>query len=533
MGKKTIKAIVVLLLLSLFVVACSDNDANTTKDENNEDSNKVNETAEQGGELKIAVNAQPPTLDGHVTTAIVSMEISRNIFESLVALDENLEAKPLLAEKIDRSEDGTTYTFHLRQGVKFHNGKEMKAEDVVASMNRWLDRSPIKDILEENAFKEEDEYTVVIEMEEPMADLLDIIAGLGRGQYTPIMPKEIIEAAPAEGVEEYVGTGPFQFDEWKQDQYIKLTKFEEYVSPEGEPSGMVGKREVLVDDLYYYFVPDDSTRLAGIQTGEYDIADNMAYDSYEQLNNNSDLTIYPGSSGTHTLIYNKIEGFMADEKMRQAVNAALNMEEIMQASFVNEAMYSLDNGFLSADQVSWATEAGADSYNQNDPERAKELLAEAGYNGEEIVLMVTRDYDYHYNAAIVTQSQLEAAGFNVKLDVYDWATVIGNLDDTTKWNMFITGTAFVTSPSQLLVLDPNFFGGTDHPKITELKDAIRLSTTQEEAKAHWEELQAFLWDEYVPATLFGHHGRIVVAQKYVEGLQTNPGPLPWNTSVNK
>lgn len=179
---------------------------------------------------------------------------------------------------------------------------------------------------------------------------------------------------------------------------------------------------------------------------------------------------------------------MADEKMRQAVNAALNMEEIMQASFVNEAMYSLDNGFLSTDQVSWATEAGADSYNQNDPERAKELLAEAGYDGEEIVLMVTRDYDYHYNAAIVTQSQLEAAGFNVKLDVYDWATVIGNLDDTTKWNMFITGTAFVTSPSQLLVLDPNFFGGTDHPKITELKDAIRLSTTQEEAKAHWEEL---------------------------------------------
>lgn len=225
------------------------------------------------------VNAQPPTLDGHVTTAIVSMEISRNIFESLVALDENLEAKLLLAEKIDRSEDGTTYTFHLHQGVKFHNGKEMKAENVVASMNRWLDRSPIKDILEENAFKKEDEYTVVIEMEEPMADLLDIIAGLGRGQYTPIMPKEIIEAAPAEGVEEYVGTGPFQFDEWKQDQYIKLTKFEEYVSPEGEPSGMVGKREVLVDDLYYYFVPDDSTRLAGIQTGEYEIADNMAYDS--------------------------------------------------------------------------------------------------------------------------------------------------------------------------------------------------------------------------------------------------------------
>lgn len=539
MVKKFVSFTAILLLMALFMVACSgkSEEANTsTQNESASDngsSDKNNEENSTGGELKIAVSAQPPSLDGHVSTAIVSMEISRNIFETLVALDENLAPQPLLAESVDRSEDGKTYTFNLRQGVTFHNDKEMKAEDVTASMNRWLSRSPIKDIVEENAFKEQDEYTVIIEMDEPMSDLLDIMAGLGRGQYTPIMPKEVIESASAEGVNEYIGTGPFKLEEWKQDQYIHLKKYEDYQLANGEASGMVGKREVLIDDLYYYFVPDDSTRLAGIQTGEYDVADYMAFDSYDQIKNNPDLNLYAGSSGTHTLIYNKIEGVLADQKMRQAVLAALNMDEIMQASFVNEELYSVDPGFLSSDQTSWATKAGEESYNQQDPEKAKKLLEEAGYNGEEIVIMVTRDYDYHYNAAVVTQAQLEAAGMNVKLDVYDWATVIGNLDDTSKWNMFITGTAFVTSPSQLLVLDPNFYGGTKDPKIDELKDAIRLSTSQEEAKGYWEELQGFLWNEYVPATVYGHHGRIVAAQKYVEGLKTFPGPIPWNTSVNK
>lgn len=527
------------MISSLWLVACNgESEETTASNQETTDSAQNEETTsddivQSGGELKIAVSAQPPTLDGHVSTAIVSMEISRNIFETLVALDENLSPQPLLAESVERSEDATTYTFHLRQGVKFHNGKELKAEDVVASMNRWLSRSPIKDIVEENAFKEVDEYTVTIELDEPMSDLLDILAGLGRGQYTPIMPKEVIESATAEGVTEYIGTGPYKFEEWKQDQYIHLTRFEDYQSPQGEPSGMVGHREAIVDDIYYYFVPDDSTRLAGIQTGEYDIADNMSFDSYEHLQSNPNLKLYTGSSGTHTLIYNKIEGVLADPKMRQAINAALNMEEIMQASFVNEDLYSLNPGFLSEDQTSWATRAGEESYNQQNPEKAKQLLEEAGYQGEEIKLMVTRDYDYHYNAAVVVQEQLTQAGFNVNLEVYDWATLIGNLDDTKKWDMFITGTAFVTSPSQLLILDPNFYGGTKHPKIDELKDAIRLSTSQEEAKAHWEELQAFLWNEYVPATVFGHHGRIVVAQDYVEGLRTFPGPIPWNTSVNK
>lgn len=527
--KKTFLAI--FAVFALFIVGCSQ--SSSTDEQDNNDEKEQEQEVQAGGELKIAVSAQPPTLDGHLSTAIIMMEIGRNIFETLVALDENLVPQPLLAESIDRSDDGLTYTFNLREGVLFHNGEEMKAEDVVASMNRWLENSPLSDTIGNDAFQETDEYTVTVELDEPVSDLLDIMAGLGRGQYTPIMPKEIVESATESGVSEYIGTGPFKFTEWRQDQYIHLEKFEDYQSIDSAASAISGKREALVDDVYYYFVADDSTRLAGIQTGEYDVADNMPFDSYDQLQSMDGVNMYVAPSGTQNIIYNKKEGIMSDVKLRQAVNAALNTEAIMLASFANENLYELEHGYMSTDQTSWASSAGSESYNQNDIEKAKQLAEEAGYNGEEIIIMTTSDYDYMYNTAVVAQEQLKSAGFNAKLDVYDWATSIDRRNDPANWDIFVTSTAFVTSPSQLLALDPNWGGWTSDPQITELMEQIRLSTTQEDADEHWDTLQGYLWDEYLPMTIAGHHHRIVAARDHVKGLEVFPGAIPWNTSVDK
>src|SRR5699024_1451068 len=102
--------------------------------ENNDDTPK-----EAKGDLNIAVSAQPPTLDPMMTTATVALDVTRNVFEQLVALNADYEATPLLAESVEVSDDGLTYTIKIRQGVKFHNGDEMTTEDVEASMNRWLE----------------------------------------------------------------------------------------------------------------------------------------------------------------------------------------------------------------------------------------------------------------------------------------------------------------------------------------------------------------------------------------------------------
>src|SRR5690606_31249107 len=144
--------------------------------------------------LNIAVTAQPPTLDTHLTTATVALDITRNIFETLVTMDEDFVAVPMLADSIDISDDGLTYTFKLREGVMFHNGEEMVAEDVVASMNRWLaSSSRAKMLLAGAEFVEVDEYTVQLNLQERASDTLDVMAG--QGQFAAIMPKEVIEAA--------------------------------------------------------------------------------------------------------------------------------------------------------------------------------------------------------------------------------------------------------------------------------------------------------------------------------------------------
>lgn len=537
---KTIKNVLITaFIIMLFIVAgCNSDSSTSTEDESSNDTDSTesnndgeDDSAGPAGELKIAVSAQPPTLDPQMTTATIALDVTRNIFETLVTMNGDYQPVPMLSESIDVSEDGKTYTFHLREGVTFHNDKEMTSEDVVASMNRWAEVSSKAKLLGEFEFEATDTYTVTLNLQDRYADVLDVLAG--PGQFPAIMPKEVIESASAEGVTEYIGTGPFKFKEWKQDQYIVLEAYQDYVAVDEEPSGYAGKKAALVNELYYYIVTDPSTRLAGIQTGEYDIVEGMPFDSYEQLQSMPDVDTHLYYNGTISVIYNKKEGIMTDKNMRQAVNTALDMGEIMLASFSNEDFFTLDPGFMNFNQVNWATDAGKESYNQADPELAQKLMKEAGYNGEEIRLIVTRDYDYHYNAAVVVKEQLEQAGAKASLEVYDWATLLEQRKNPEAWDLFFTSIAYQQTPAQLLELDPEYPGWTDDPTITDLLQKIRTAESQDEAKRHWEELQEFLWNDYVPSSLFGHNTNIFASSNKVEGLKPFRGIIPWNVKVNQ
>ncbi|WP_368653850.1 ABC transporter substrate-binding protein [Ornithinibacillus sp. 4-3] len=525
MKNRWIGNLMIVIILGSLLAACS-----TDSKEPANEQDALEAENETGGDLNIAVTAQPPTLDTHLTTATIALQIGRNIFETLVTQNETYEAVPMLAESIENSEDGLTYTFNLRQDVKFHNGKEMTSEDVVASMNRWLEQSSrAKMLLSGAVFEAEDSYTVILTLENRASDVLDIMAG--QGQFPAIMPKEVIESASEDGINEYIGTGPFQFEEWRQDQYIHLVKYEDYQSVDGEPSGLAGKKEVLVDNLYYQIVTDSSTRIAGLQTGEYDVAEAIAPDNYEQLKSMSNVDIHLYLSGSNTMFYNKKEGIMTDRKMRQAINAILDMDEIMLASFANEDLYVMDPGYMSPDQTNWSSDAGSESFNQKDLEKGKKLLEEANYNGEEIRLVSTRDYDYNYNAAIVVKEQLEQAGVNVNLEVYDWTSLLEHIADPENWDIRFVGIGYVTTPSQLLPLSASNPGWPDDEKVTALLDEIRGSATQADAENLWDELQAYLWNDYVPISLFGHYSAIIGAVDNLEGFKTFQGSIPWNTKV--
>lgn len=415
--------LIAVLLITLLLIACGSKNESESKDEN-EKSEKQ--------ELKVALSAQPNTFDPLMNTAVVAGYVSGNIFETLLTLDSKGKPVPMLAESVESSEDGKTHTFKLRQNVKFHNGEEMTADDVVASMNRWAEKNKkAKDQFGEIMFEAEDDYTVTMVIKEYALDIWDLLAG--RSQYAAIMPKEVVEAEEAVGVTEYIGTGPYKFVEHKTDQYVHLEKFDEYVMSDEPADGLAGKKEATIDDIYFYFVTDPSTRTAGIQTGEYDIIDNVPYENYEQLNSDSALNTYVSLTGDLMFWYNKRNGLLSDPKMRQAVNTVIDNEEIMEAAFNIEDLYNLDPGYMSADIENWASDAGFEAYNQGDVEKAKQLLEEAGYNGDPITVITSRDYQYYYDSAVVLQEQLKEIGIEVNLENYDWATYLEKLEEDNIW----------------------------------------------------------------------------------------------------
>ncbi|MFC6332623.1 ABC transporter substrate-binding protein [Paenibacillus septentrionalis] len=533
--RKTKMVVMGLTLLAVLLAGCGSKTGNSGNSGNTngaslptaspEASNNVESVAK---ELRIAFNAQPTTLDPHKTTAWITKDVSRPIFETLVAADENYSVTPLLAESFDVSEDAKTFTFKLRQGVKFHNGKEMKAEDVVASMNRWIASTTVGAATFGDAtFTEVDEYTVELVLDKPSGNALQVM--INTNQYAAIMPKEIIEAAGEGLIEEYIGTGPYKFQEWKQDQYISLVRYDEYASSATEASGVAGKKEAPTETLMMEFVTDASTRIAGLKSGQYDIAVELPPDYLGQIEGDSNLASYVSFAGYNPLIMNNKMGVLSDEKIRLAIAAALDAEKIMMGAYGNKQFYRTDGGLMLPEQTDWYTEAGLENYNQNDPEKAKQLLAEAGYNGEPIKMMTSREYEDLYNSSVVVKALLEEIGMVVDLQLYDWGTVVGNQPKPEVWDMFITTFSSKTDPTQILFLDSRnqWAGWHSNPMIDELLDNIRQSTNQEDSKKWFEEIQQEFWNT-VPVYKIGDKYTMTAAHKNVQGFTYFEGPVFWN-----
>lgn len=482
-------------------------------------------TPGMGGTIRVAMQAQPNSLDPHMTTADATAQVARNVFEQLLALNSGYQYSPMLAKSFEQSADGLTFTFHLREGVKFHNGKTMTAEDVVASLEKWITTNSKKAMFEGHTLAAPDEHTVVLTMAKKAYGVLEALAD--NGQFAGIMPKEIVEAADATGVTEYIGTGPFKFAEWSRDQFVRLVRNDDYQPLDGAPDGLVGNKSAHADELIYYFVSDPSTRIAGIMTGEYDAADSLPIDSYEQVRGNSDLDILRRSLNL-VAIYNKKEGIFANPAMRKAANAALDSEAIMLAVQSFPEFFRLDSSYMYQEQANWHSVAGADQYSQHNLELAKKYLAEAGYGGEPVRILTSKSHAHLFNSSVVIQQQLTAAGINAQLDAFDWPTVLEHRGKPADWDMTVTGFPLVLSPTQLLYLSPNWAGWTDDATIKEMIGRINASTSLDEAKAVWQELQGYCWEDYLPVSKLGDRIAYDAYTKRLVGLQSLEGGVYWS-----
>jgi peptide/nickel transport system substrate-binding protein len=225
------------------------------------------ETPRPGGVLKVATPGEPPTLDIAMSTATLTYEIMWHVTESLFAYDKSWVPAPLLAESDTVTDRGLRHTIALRRGVKFHNGKEMTAADVVPSLKRWTQLASVGKILGRNieSIEAKDPYTVVLHLKQPSGSLL---YGLSE-PHAGIYPKESLDAAGEGTLKEFIGTGPFRFVEHRADRHVKLQRFKDYSARTDPPSGFAGKRTAWVDEILFIPVPDTAVRVAGVETGEY------------------------------------------------------------------------------------------------------------------------------------------------------------------------------------------------------------------------------------------------------------------------
>lgn len=379
----------------------------------------------QGGSVRAAMAGTPPTLDFISSFAAQARDIGVYLYEGLLTLNDKYEVAPQLAERWSVGGDGLTYTFQLRRGVKFHDGSALTADDVVASFERFLAQSPRKaDLSMVASTRAVDPYTVEIKLSRPSAAFLALLAY--PGPAVVIMPRKLIQGVAAGRLpkEALIGTGPYRLAEWIPDKHVHLKRFADYSPSPGEPSGYAGRRLACLEDIYFVPVPEASSRIAGLESGDYDYGQNLPPDAYKRLQtmkNVKSVVIKPYYAVVIHL--NTQNGPLKDPRLRRAIQVGLNEEDIMLSAAAEPALYRLDPSLFFKEQF-WHSAIGANRYNESNLARAKALLKEAGYNGAPIRINTSSDFQFLYNAGLALESQLRQIGFTTKLQAYDYPTMI-------------------------------------------------------------------------------------------------------------
>ncbi|MDR7555528.1 MAG: ABC transporter substrate-binding protein [Armatimonadota bacterium] len=476
----------------------------------------------RGGILRYAHYAEPPTLDIHWTTAAIVGDITRFIYEGLFTLNSKSEPVPMLVQTWRVSPDRQQYTFELRRGVQFHHGRELTADDVVASLQRWgrvasRGRELFRQV---TALTATDRYTVQLRLAEPNALVLPTLAF--PGQWAAIYPKEVVDEYGTNVVRRFIGTGPYRLAEHVPDRHIRLERWDRY-QPRAEPAdGLGGARPANFDAALIMPVPDPAVRIAGVQRGEYDFAHAVPPDEYERLRQDPRVVPFVEPSASWLLgQFNKRQGIMTNKTLRHAVLAALDLEKIMAGAFGPRALWRLDPSLMPKETAFW-TDVGKEYYNQKNPQRARQLIAEAGYRGEPIRWLTSPERPTYFDATQIARAQLEAVGLRVELVTTDWATLLTRRTRPELWDIFTTGMlAPLTDPTLILAILPTWPGWYESREVAGL---LRLLARHVDPKVRydfWKRAQKQFYED-AAAIKFGDFFVLHLHRRELKGVVGAP-----------
>ena len=476
-----------------------------------------------GGNLVFGQEANVNSLDQMASNTISTRNVAMNIFEALLTRSEDNETIGELADSWDESPDHLTYTFKLRTGIHFHNGKAMTSADVAASFERYnklgMERSNLANV---DHWDTPDPATFVIHMKLAQPTFIESMSSFS----VPIVifPAEFKDD-PALRLHP-VGTGPWMLDEFVPGGFVRLKRFDGYTpnTHYEQRTGFGGYKQACLDTVTFRIVTEPGARVAGLQTGELQAVEDVPATTVKDLKSNPAITLLPLPNWWIQITLPNVQKPPTDNLyFRQAVQAALDMDEIMDAA--TDGNYKLNVGFQYPGRSSY-TDAGKATYNQHDPAKAKALLAQSGYKGEPVVILTNKDYTSMYNAAVVQAEQMKAVGINATLQVVDWPTSIAMyLRGDTGWNFAHTG--WGTQPALGALSTMAFFAppnaayrpapGKDDPDVVALWNDMNNLPTPEARQAAFVKLQALAL-ERVYAIPFGSLTKVQAVRTNVHGF---------------
>lgn len=473
---------------------------------------KVNEKTKssgpkQGGTLNVALWVSFPTLDWQSTVGHPLPQGMLQVYEGLFGLGKDYSPVPELAESWEVSKDKMIWTFGLRKGVLFHNGKVLTAEDVKASLERWKRVSPrgvmLKDLREIEIVSES---TVRFHFDKPTGRFLLLILAADESKAV-IMPKEIAEASPQGGaLTEIVGTGPYQFNEYRTEQYLKLKRFDNYVPISDSPNYQSGKKVAYLDSIIFWIIPEASTRVAGLERGEYDIVTRLPDSEFERLRGNKDVEPLKNVPALlDYLIFNHKKGLFTNINMRRAVQSLVNVEEVNRSMMASKEFWTL-NPSIYPPESAYNTDEASEYYNQGDKEKAKNFLKKAGYIGKAVKFLVLRQEPEIYRASIAVGEQMKAAGIKVNLLIYDLATWVAKRANPDEMDMFITKGCWLDPSLFHAEFGGRFPGWFITPETEEVFTQLASETDFEKRFVLGKKLQRLFYEKVAFINVGYHYG---------------------------
>lgn len=453
--------------------------------------------------VRMTIGAEPDNLDPWLSAASDTEAIFHNVFEGLVLFDEDGAIIPGLAESWDISEDGLSYTFHLRDDVVFHNGQKMTAEDVVytyESLAGLGEEEPLSSKFTTiTSVEAADDYTVEITLEEANSAFLQLTR-------VAVLPKGYEEQSSSP-----VGTGPFKFVRYVPGQEIVLEKNEEYYEERRMPQ---------IDEADIYIMTDESAVLSALESGQLD-AGIVYADSADYLT--GDFTVHSSPQNMVQLfaLNNEAEPF-DDIRVRQAFNYAVDKQMIIDGVFAGYATPLYSN--FSPVMAVYYNDELSDLYETN-IEKAKELMAEAGYeDGFDITITVPSNYQKHVDTAQVLIEQLKQINVNATLNLVEWATWLEDVYTNANYQTTIVGLTGKLDPNDILIRYKSDYSKNfvrySNPEYDELIDKA-LTASDEERVEIYKECQRMLAEDAASVFLTDPN-QIVVTRSDLKGYTFYP-----------